>query len=301
MVSGTRFGLKTVPAIFFDLDGVILDVAERHFRVHRDILNNIGNIVRRRLDFGRTADVTVMSEHFTEKLDEIAASMKAAGDRDLSAQYYLLGYGVKMLLPRLRGPHVLELSCGEGGMTKWLGEKFSRVTTVDGSKALIEKARRAVTTNNVVFHCNTFEEFEPKIQFNSIIMSRTLEHIEHPVPLLQRIRRWLGAGARVFIIVPNACSLNRRIGRAMGMISRLDELTERDRRVGHFRVYSKATLEADIREAGLRAVYWDGIFLKPLSDAQVQDWPEKLLDAFWQVGRELPEWCTEIYVECEAD
>jgi 2-polyprenyl-3-methyl-5-hydroxy-6-metoxy-1,4-benzoquinol methylase len=241
-----------------------------------------------------------MSEHLQHHLDKIAASMKAADDRSLSAQYYLLRYGIQMLLPRLVGPEILELSCGEGGMTQWLGQNFPSVTTVDGSPALIEKARQTVTTPNVEFYCRTFEQFEPTKRFNSIIMSRILEHIEHPVPLLRRVAAWLAPHARLYVIVPNAHSLNRRIGLAMGMVQRLDELTERDRRVGHFRVYHKASLEADLRAAGLAPVLWDGIFLKPLSDAQVQDWPIELLDAFWKVGRELPEWCTEIYVECEV-
>lgn len=241
-----------------------------------------------------------MSEHSSTNLDAIAASMNGAGDRSLSAQYFLLRYGIKMLLPRLRGPNILELSCGEGGMTKWLGENFPHVTTVDGSPTLIEKARQAVTTANVEFHCTTFEQFAPERQFNSIIMSRILEHIEHPVPLLQRVKGWLAPGARLYVIVPNAHSLNRRIGLSMGMIQRLDELTERDQRVGHYRVYHRSTLEADISAAGLSPVFWDGVFLKPLSDAQVQDWPENLQDAFFEVGHQLPDWCTEIYVESES-
>lgn len=239
-----------------------------------------------------------MAEHDKAKLDAIAASMRHADDRSLTAQYYLLRYGIMTLLPRLQGPDVLELSCGEGGMTRWLGENFERVTTVDGSPALIEKARQAVTTSNVEFHCTTFETFEPSKKFQSIIMSRILEHIEQPIPLLRRISQWLAPGGKLYIIVPNAHSLNRRIGLAMGMIRALDELTERDQRVGHFRVYSRGTLNADIEAAGLRASHWDGIFLKPLSDAQVQDWSKDLLDAFYVVGRDLPEWCTEIYVEC---
>src|SRR5262245_59163222 len=106
-----------------------------------------------------------MAEHSHQNLDAIAASMHGADDRSLSAQYYLLRYGIKMLLPRLRGPEILELSCGEGGMTRWLGQNFAHVTTVDGSQALIRRAREAVTTSNVEFHCRTFEEFEPSRQF----------------------------------------------------------------------------------------------------------------------------------------
>jgi 2-polyprenyl-3-methyl-5-hydroxy-6-metoxy-1,4-benzoquinol methylase len=172
-----------------------------------------------------------------------------------------------------------------------------RVTS-RGLGDVYKRQRQAVTTSNVEFHCTTFENFTPDRRYHSIIMSRILEHIEQPVSLLQRISEWLAPGGRLYIIVPNAHSLNRRIGKAMGMIQRLEELTERDQRVGHFRVYHRESLAADIVSAGMKPAHWDGIFLKPLSDAQVQDWPPNLLDAFYVVGRDLPDWCTEIYVEC---
>lgn len=232
------------------------------------------------------------------RLDSIVTSMEEADDRRLSPNYFLLRYRIKSLLPRLKGSRVLELGCAEGGMTKALVECFPRVVIVEGSQVLLKRARQNVKARNATFCCSFFEDFEPDGTFSSIIMSHIIEHLDNPIAFLKRASKWLAPKGLIHIIVPNAEALNRRIGKEMGMLKRLDELHERDRRVGHLRVYSRKTLFTDIKAAGLKIVHWDGIFLKPLSDAQMQGWDEKLLDAFFEVGRELPEYCSEIYVEC---
>lgn len=236
-----------------------------------------------------------------QRLDRIVTSLKEANDRGWCPDYYLLRYRMRVLFPRLKGPRILELGCAEGGMTKVLVEHFPHVVSVDGSPLLIGRAKQNTDSDRVVFHCSLFEDFEPKGKFSSILMSCILEHIQDPVSLLRRAQRWLTRAGLIHIVVPNAEALNRRVGRAMGMLTRLDQLHERDIRMGHQRVYSRRTLAADIEAASLRVVRWDGIFLKPLSDEQMRDWNGKLLDAFFEVGRELPEYCTEIYAECEPD
>jgi 2-polyprenyl-3-methyl-5-hydroxy-6-metoxy-1,4-benzoquinol methylase len=232
------------------------------------------------------------------KLDCIASSLTEANDDSWSQDYYLLRYRMRVLLPRVRGPRVLELGCAEGGMTKVLAERFPNVVSVDGSPLLIERANQATASDNVTFYCSLFEDFEPNGKFSSILMSCILEHVHEPTSLLKRAREWLTQEGLIHIVVPNAEALNRRIGKAMGMLKRLEELHQRDLRMGHQRVYSRSTLAVDIEAAGLEVVRWDGIFLKPLSDAQIRDWDEKLLDAFFEIGKELPEYCTEIYAEC---
>jgi len=42
----------------------------------------------------------------------------------------------------------------------------------------------------------------------------------------------------------------------------------------------------------------EGFFLKPLSNEQMKDWDSKLLEAFFLIGKELPEYCSDIYVLC---
>jgi hypothetical protein len=82
------------------------------------------------------------------------------------------------------------------------------------------------------------------------------------------------------------------------LIGRLDELQAHDLEVGHRRYYDRESLSADVARAGLEVVHEDGIFLKPLANSQMESWDEKLADAFYEVGREMPDWCAEIVAVC---
>src|ERR1043166_8784184 len=124
-------------------------------------------------------------------LDRIADSMAKAEDRGWSSDYYLLHYRLKALLPRIKGPRVLELGCAEGGMTRELVKHFPAIVAVDGSPALIEKAEREIKTPNLTLACSLLEEFEPEGKFDSIVMACILEHVEHVVPVLKRTKQWL--------------------------------------------------------------------------------------------------------------
>ena len=80
-------------------------------------------------------------------------------------------------------------------------------------------------------------------------------------------------------MVPNAGSLHRRVGQKMGVLGALTDLNETDHKQGHRRVYTVATLLADIAGAGL-AVETQGTFmLKPLSNAQMDGLDRSIADA----------------------
>jgi 2-polyprenyl-3-methyl-5-hydroxy-6-metoxy-1,4-benzoquinol methylase len=141
-----------------------------------------------------------------------------------------------------------------------------------------------------------FEEFEPPRRFHGIVMARALEHLEEPVALLTKMRNWLEPGGRLHVVVPNATSLHRRVGVAMGLLDRPDALSERDVKYGHRRVYDAKLLREHLTLAGWTVERLTGIFLKPLSNAQMAAFAPDLLEAFFEVGHELPDYCAELYV-----
>jgi hypothetical protein len=55
-------------------------------------------------------------------------------------------------------------------------------------------------------------------------------------------------------------------------------------------------LLADVNGAGLQVVRRQGIFLKILSNAQMEKLDTKLIEALFVVGRELPDFCSNIYI-----
>jgi 2-polyprenyl-3-methyl-5-hydroxy-6-metoxy-1,4-benzoquinol methylase len=205
-------------------------------------------------------------------------------------------FAIDRIVPRLRGPRLLELGCGDGGWTDALAAHLGHVTVVDGSKELLarlqERLGAKVTTHNTLF-----EELAIDDRFDEVICAHVLEHVIDPVHTLATAHRHLRPGGKGMFLVPNAESLHRRIGVAMGILRQPTDLSDSDRFIGHRRVYTVETLAADMRAAGFEVLEWGGVFLKPLSNAQMEPWPPELLAAFDRVGVEAPRWCVQIWME----
>jgi 2-polyprenyl-3-methyl-5-hydroxy-6-metoxy-1,4-benzoquinol methylase len=228
-------------------------------------------------------------------LEQIAADYDSQRDFD----YHLIAYDYERIRTWLRGRRVLEMGCASGVMTRWLARDVQTLDVVDAAQAYLDALAADPALARVRLHRALFEEFQPPGSYSDIVMARALEHVADPVQLLRRVRNWLQPSGRLHVVVPNADSLHRRVGVAMGALGSVDELSERDRRFGHFRVYRKALLLEHLTSAGLTPVHSEGVFLKPLSNAQLVGWDQPLLDAFNQVGRQLPDWCAELYVVAE--
>jgi hypothetical protein len=83
----------------------------------------------------------------------------------------------------------------------------------------------------------------------------------------------------------------------MGLLGAVTDLNDADRSIGHRRVYTREALVADVRRAGLEPVHVGGVYLKPLSNAQIErDWSTELQDAFHVVGERFPDLCAELLV-----
>ncbi|MEW5875110.1 MAG: methyltransferase domain-containing protein [Candidatus Zixiibacteriota bacterium] len=212
--------------------------------------------------------------------------------------YWLVRFNMEVSQDLILGTNVLELGCFAGFSTSLLLARSQKLTVVDLSQENIDLTRRKMAdhSDRVTLICSAWEKFEPRETFSDAVMWRGLEHVVDPVPLLRRIGSWLSPGGRLHIVVPNAQSLHRRVGVAMGMMSDVHELNARDHEVGHQRVYDRALLTRHLADAGLRVHRWDGVYLKPLSNGQMQKWDESLIRAFFKVGRELPDYCAEIYI-----
>ena len=230
-----------------------------------------------------------------EQLEAVARLYDSSKDFD----YHLIRYNFRFMQDRLRGPRILEMGCANGVMTERLSAHFPAVDVVDGSEIYLKDvSNRLRKRKNIRYFHSLFESFAPVDRYNSIIMARVLEHLIDPVRMLRTVAEWLEPNGQVHIVVPNALSLHRRIGVAMGLIPSCDSLDERDLQVGHKRVYGIETIRTDVESAGLVVRDLAGIFLKPLSNAQMEKWEGKILDALFEVGKDLPNYCAEIYVAC---
>lgn len=182
---------------------------------------------------------------------------------------------------------VLELGHGDGIITRELVERGHDVTVLEGSRSLADKVERDYGSRLTV-HRTLFEEFDTEETFDHVLATHVLEHIANPVEVLGRVRRWLAPGGKAVIIVPNRESIHRRLAVEMGLQPELDTLGERDRLVGHLRVYSLETLRADVQAARLEVIDEHGFFLKVLPNSMMLDYKPELIEALNAVGELLP-------------
>jgi trans-aconitate methyltransferase len=189
----------------------------------------------------------------------------------------------------------VELGSSDGRMTERLATLFpDDLTAVDGTHAYVEEVARRLPQVHAVH--SLFEEYKPGRTFQAAVLGHVLEHVADPVTVLGATRELLEPGGVAIVTVPNAGSIHREVGVALGMLKATNELNDDDRRIGHRRVYSRDELVADVEESGLRVEHVGGVYLKPLSNAQVEKFPEELIQAFYEVGKLHPELCAELMV-----
>jgi len=206
----------------------------------------------------------------------------------------LSDYGYLQFKPYFKGETCLELGPATGYMTTHLLNDFEELTAVEGSLSLLEQI--PVHEKLVKVHA-LFEEFEPNKKFDTIVMSHVLEHIEHPVALLQRIRSWMHKDTVFILGVPNAKSFHRLAAVKMGLLKTEYELNERDTALGHYRVYDMNGLKADAKAAGLQVKDSGGILLKFLSNNQIEKMMnDQILDAYFRLGNDFKENSAEIFL-----
>lgn len=194
---------------------------------------------------------------------------------------------VDAILPWVRGPDVIEMGYGDAAWTGAILQRFGHSAIVDAAEPLLERARADHGDKIQTFH-SLFEDFEPDVAFDTVLASYVLEHVRNPIEILKKAASWLKPGGCVIVIVPNAGSLHRRLGVAMGAAQSLDELGETDRKIGHRRVYTVESMESDIKASGLEVMDRKGLFAKFLPQSLMVDFSDELLAGCMKLGDELP-------------
>ena len=130
-------------------------------------------------------------------------------------------------------------------------------------------------------------------------MGFVLEHVDNPNRILNKYKKYLNPEGRIFITVPNAEALNRRIGLKAGLMTDIHQLSENDFKSGHKRYYTLTSFRKEIVNAGLTIIREEGIFLKPITTAQMiqLNFSDAIIKGFFEVGKEYPELCLALMVE----
>ena len=212
----------------------------------------------------------------------------------------LVNYCFLTFKPYFKQNSCLELGCADGLMTAHLVKCFKKVVAIDGSEKFCDLTKNRIKSPNLEVICSLFEEFETEECYHTIIMAHILEHLDNPVMLMKRVKSWLKNNGVILIDVPCADSIHRQAAVKMGLLKKVDELNDYDKKLGHKRVYKWETLQKDIIKAGLKIVKMGGIFLKPLTNAQIGEWfTREMIDAFFELGKDYPKIAAEIYAVCK--
>jgi len=186
---------------------------------------------------------------------------------------------------------LLELGLGHGYTANIFSRLYKRHLVLEGSPAIIDHFRQTSPECQADIVATYFEEFDTNEKFDVIVMGFILEHVDHPLALLQQYQRFLAPGGKMFVTVPNAQALNRRLGHLAGMLPDMQALSENDFIQGHQRYYTVESLSAELQLAGYRIDKLEGLFLKPITTSQMLslNLPPNITQAMCQAGVDYPE------------
>lgn len=214
-------------------------------------------------------------------------------------------YMLESFIPFFREGTLLELGSFKGDFTRRLLPYFHDITCVEASDEALDIAKKEFG-DKLKYVNSLFETTTLPIQYDNIILTHVLEHLDDPIGLMKRVNdEWLSPKGRFFLVCPNANAPSRQIAVKMGLISHNSAITPAEKEHGHRITYTLDTLERDARAAGLKVVHRSGIFFKALANFQ---WDRLLntdiiskeyLQGCYELGQQYPDLCSSIFLMCE--
>jgi 2-polyprenyl-3-methyl-5-hydroxy-6-metoxy-1,4-benzoquinol methylase len=189
------------------------------------------------------------------------------------------------LFPYLKRGRTLNIGLGYGVWDERLAELRDEVVGLDIDGELVAHFRQKYPGIRYV-QADLFD-YRPERPFDTVVASHVLEHVDEPVEMLRRCKSWLNPGGHLLLVVPNADSLHRQIGKRMGLLREVTDLNEADHKLGHRRVYTFDLMREHLSAGGLSVVRLCGVTLKPMSNAQFAQMPEEYLKACAAMSEEV--------------
>jgi len=194
------------------------------------------------------------------------------------------------------GKSAIEIGCGSGTCTVRLSEIFDDIEVVEPCESNIELLKEKLP--DIKCHQNLLQDFsggtDPDRKFDFVFFLNVIEHVESPINSLKHLSRLVKHEGLIFISCPNCMSLNRRAGYKMGLLEDYEKMAPKDIEVGHRRLYTVDMLRDHCDKAGLKVLDMKGMYLKPLSEAQMITLGDDVVRAFYQLGEDIPQYCASL-------
>jgi len=238
-----------------------------------------------------------------ENLDKVASKYLHSPSEEIENDLIMNWYPKRVFKRANHVSRLLELGLGHGYTVPLFSKMCDQHVVVEGSGKVIDYFKSKNPWYAGSLEEGYFETYAPSDPFDLVVMGFVLEHVDDPVAILRRYCRYLTPGGRIWIAVPNAKSLNRRLGLEMGMIENIYDLNETDHILGHKRNFCRDTLRDVIEASGGKIAHEEGLYLKPLPLGVLRtlDNLEANMQAMMAVGVDFPDLCVGLLVEVSYD
>jgi 2-polyprenyl-3-methyl-5-hydroxy-6-metoxy-1,4-benzoquinol methylase len=195
---------------------------------------------------------------------------------------------IERLLRPAAGQRILDVGCGSGVCSGFMGESGADVTGIDGNAEAIAFARRTYGRDHVRFAAGHVDDlqFEPR-SFDKAICFEVIEHLYHPqvADLLRGLARVLKPGGELLVTTPNYRSLWPAIELALDRLHLVPALAGEQHvtRFTHGRLAQTAA-SAGFVSVARRSICSVGPWLAPISTAAARRTTWWELDHFVPAG-----------------
>ncbi|WP_456399943.1 class I SAM-dependent methyltransferase [Persephonella sp.] len=225
--------------------------------------------------------------------------------------YYLVRYRYKVLLPKFKkGNIAIELGCGTGLSLKLLSKLYEKIIVIEKDERHIKEAQKFIKehSNKFIFIKDDWMNL-PKVIKDctsgcfDIVFFEGLEYLskENTKQLLKSIK-YGAKDFRLHIVVSNKYSFHRRLGFYMSILDDMDSLKNASA-IASEKIWlaDRYLLLSILRNSGYNVIHIEPHFFKILPNKYLQRLPEDIIKALFEIGKELPDYCAEIYVCAEPE
>ncbi|MCM1261960.1 MAG: class I SAM-dependent methyltransferase [Butyrivibrio sp.] len=157
------------------------------------------------------------------------------------------------IIDKVHPRSILEIGCGSEPLFLYVNNVD--FTVVEASPNFYENAVKLAKDRNetITIINGFFEEVASKLsnQYDMIICASLLHEVEQPSELLGAIVGACNENTIVNIIVPNANSMHRLLGKEMGILADVHDMTRNNKDFQQNSVFDKKTLNKIVMESGM--------------------------------------------------
>lgn len=202
--------------------------------------------------------------------------------------------------------NILEIGCGKEPLFEYVNDVA--FTIVEPSETFYYNALElAGKRGNVICYNGFFEDVAEKLtdKYDAVICAGLLHEVEEPERLVKAIYEICTPNTIIHINVPNANSLHRILGKEMGILKNVHDMTKGNIEFQQHTNFDRNSLNKIVENNGFKIIEQGALFVKPFSHEQMYTMLKNriiditTLEGLYKLGEYMPEFASEIYVNCK--